>query len=480
MFGHVILCCAASALAVPQPTFRTVALDMDGTLLNKRHALSEASVASLRSLSDRGIDIALCSGRSAPAMRAAATELALSRPMPMVSYNGALGLLTRAPGWTTTSTELFTSPVPEDAVTEVLRVAEDHGLLVQYYYGDHIYVVCKTDEHVQLTERYVELTGVAAHVHEESYARATALGAPYKMLVMGDAVDETLALLHDALPEGLVKLIRGSPPFFVEVLHPAVDKGEGLRRMCEALGTPLNRVTAFGDGDNDIEFVRDAGLGWVMSNARPGSPIWDVADRSTTASNDDDGVAKALGAMEAAGELATCAHTPRVVRGEVAKAHGLVVRRGDVDEVLPLRRAVLWPNQPEMCRLSDDDEAIHLVATREAADETAADGSSDGARAVLGVASLCLPAVLGSAGLPSGRAQLRKLAVDEAWRGHGLGSTLIDVAAAEARCAGAAKLFLHAREAQAAFYVARGFERCGEPFDKYVGGELYVPMEIRL
>ena len=39
-----------------------VALDMDGTLLNKQHTLSERSIAKLRSLSDRGIIVSLCSG----------------------------------------------------------------------------------------------------------------------------------------------------------------------------------------------------------------------------------------------------------------------------------------------------------------------------------------------------------------------------------------------------------------------------------
>eukprot|EP00966_Prymnesium_polylepis_P331823 7387388-Prymnesium_polylepis.1 len=279
-------CAAALAERLCGPTYRMLALDMDGTLLNQRHELSHASVATLQSLAARGIDIALCSGRSAPAMQAAAAELDLCRPMPVVSYNGALGLLARAPNWTQGAAELFTSPVPDDAVEAVLRVAEEHGLLVQYYVGDHTHVVCRTPEHTALTERYVELTGVAAHKYDQSYTAARALGLPYKLLVMGDAVDDNLALLERVLPTGLAKLIRGTPPFFVEVLHPLVDKGEELRQMCRATDVSIDRVVAFGDGDNDVEFIKLAGLGYAMSNARLGGPIWHVADRTSVASND--------------------------------------------------------------------------------------------------------------------------------------------------------------------------------------------------
>ena len=182
--------CVAMAARLDH-TYRMVALDMDGTLLNNQHQLSPASVETLRSLADRGVDIALCSGRSAPAMQSAAETLDLNRPMPMVSYNGALGLRARVPGWTTSADELFKISVPDDAVDAVLRLADSHDLLVQYYVGEHIHVVCKNDEHRRLCERYVELTGVEAHVHEASYSAARALGPPYKLLVMGDAVDDT-------------------------------------------------------------------------------------------------------------------------------------------------------------------------------------------------------------------------------------------------------------------------------------------------
>ena len=90
------------------------------------------------------------------------------------------------------------------------------------------------------------LTGVAAHKYAESYAEGRARGLPYKCLVMTDDADATLAYMRDSMPEGLATLIRGTPPFFVEVLHPDVNKGNGLVQMCKALGIPIEQVVAFG------------------------------------------------------------------------------------------------------------------------------------------------------------------------------------------------------------------------------------------
>jgi hydroxymethylpyrimidine pyrophosphatase-like HAD family hydrolase len=45
--------------------------------------------------------------------------------------------------------------------------------------------------------------------------------------------------------------------------------GEGLRRLCECIGIPIENAVAFGDGENDQEMLQLAGIGVAMGNARP-------------------------------------------------------------------------------------------------------------------------------------------------------------------------------------------------------------------
>jgi len=263
-----------------------IALDMDGTLLGADHRISSRALGLLQKLSEEGVLISLCTGRSTPAILEHVSQLKLSCPIPVVAFNGALGMSCTADGQTV---PLYTAPVPAEVVAAVLKLADENGLLVQYYVGDDIYVVCKTIAHRELTYRYAGLIGVKAHVYVESYDEAIARGMPYKLLLMSDDVDAAYELLHKELPAGSAKLIRGTPPFFVEVLDPRVDKGVGLRRLCDALGVEPARVVAFGDGHNDLEFLQLAGLSYAMKNG--GDAIKQVATRVTERSNAEDGVA---------------------------------------------------------------------------------------------------------------------------------------------------------------------------------------------
>lgn len=288
------LCAGARAAAPAQPQLRMVALDLDGTLLNRKHEASPAAVETLRELHAAGVVIALCSGRSHVAMYETARRLQLPE-VPLVCFNGALGLRCSADflfGKGGEPEEMFKTPVPEEAAQGVLRHAAQRGELVQYYVGPDIHVVCQTDDHVALTHDYAALTGVAAHVYQKTYDEAIARGLPYKMLIMTREIDSTLDAARAALPTSDVHLIRGTPPFFVECLHPAVNKGEGLRRLCGALSIPPSEVVAFGDGDNDLEFIKLAGLGMAMANAR--QVLKDAADCVVEFDNDNDGVARAL------------------------------------------------------------------------------------------------------------------------------------------------------------------------------------------
>jgi len=76
-----------------------------------------------------------------------------------------------------------------------------------------------------------------------------------------------------------------------EVMLKGVDKGRGLEQVAQYYGIPLEEVCAFGDFDNDIPMFERAGTSVAMGNANA-----NLKARATfvTATNDNDGVAKAI------------------------------------------------------------------------------------------------------------------------------------------------------------------------------------------
>lgn len=78
---------------------------------------------------------------------------------------------------------------------------------------------------------------------------------------------------------------------FCRVTAKGVDKGKGVKSVAKYCGFSISEVMAFGDGGNDTNMLKVAGIGVAMGNA--GNSLKKVADYVTT-SVDDDGIKRAL------------------------------------------------------------------------------------------------------------------------------------------------------------------------------------------
>ena len=80
-------------------------------------------------------------------------------------------------------------------------------------------------------------------------------------------------------------------PYFMDVVPEGGSKSVGIDAICRSYGIAPDETMAFGDGQNDIEMLRHAGIGVVMGNAA--EEVQAAADY-VTASVDEDGVSRAL------------------------------------------------------------------------------------------------------------------------------------------------------------------------------------------
>lgn len=77
----------------------------------------------------------------------------------------------------------------------------------------------------------------------------------------------------------------------LEFTRSGINKSTGLKFLCEYLGIALRDTMAIGDSENDIEMLRETGLGIAMGNAVDAAK--EAAD-DVTLTNSEDGVAKAI------------------------------------------------------------------------------------------------------------------------------------------------------------------------------------------
>jgi Cof subfamily protein (haloacid dehalogenase superfamily) len=268
-----------SGPGVALPRLEVAAIDLDGTLLNSRHQVSDASRAAISAAREAGLQIILASSRAPAAMWPILEDLGLLDPEVFVASQGAVIASYSTDGQLM---PILDSPVPIDAARQILAAARSLDLTVNWFAGDQ-WMASRLDDHVRREAGIVGFTPELSDLDELS-------AGPDKLMFMV-APEETdkLARLAALLPGTVNTQI--SNPTYLEVTRAEVDKASSVRILCEAQAIRPEQVVAFGDGPNDLGLFAYAGTSIATANARDS-----VLDAATfiTSSNDDDGVACAL------------------------------------------------------------------------------------------------------------------------------------------------------------------------------------------
>lgn len=102
--------------------------------------------------------------------------------------------------------------------------------------------------------------------------------------------------LDSSVPENIVVSFADELSFFAmghyyDCVSKGHNKATGMKKVIELTGVRSENTIAIGDGGNDIDMIRAAGIGVAVKNAQP--DIIEAADYITE-SNLDHGVAKAI------------------------------------------------------------------------------------------------------------------------------------------------------------------------------------------
>ena len=79
--------------------------------------------------------------------------------------------------------------------------------------------------------------------------------------------------------------------YYTEITNTNVDKWYALENLAKKIGIRKEEIIAIGDNVNDLQMVKNAGLGVMMGNSAP--YIKETAD-VVVKDNDNDGVAEAI------------------------------------------------------------------------------------------------------------------------------------------------------------------------------------------
>lgn len=283
--------------------YKLVAIDLDGTMLNKYGIITQNTKDVIKKVQEKGIEVVIASGRTINSVKNFSKEI--NSQNYFISGNGAITYDIKK------DEILFENILTKNKVLQVIKICDENsiyysvytenGIITKnlnyntlYYYKENLNKEEKEKTHINIVQdiySYIENRDEKILKIMICDSNQTVFKAIVKKL--GEIKDiEILDVSH--MSRKLIK--QGTEEialeyFYTEITSKDVDKWNAIERLIGLLGIKNEEVITIGDNANDIKMIKNAGIGIAMGESAP--YIKEQAN-IVAESNDNDGVAEIL------------------------------------------------------------------------------------------------------------------------------------------------------------------------------------------
>ena len=243
---------------------KLIALDLDGTTLNKEGKLSEGNRAALQAAADRGVDIVIATGRPFCALP---QEILDFDPIRYVLTSNGARITDLHTG--ETFYENCLQPHSVEAAVELLEptkyVLETFVDGVAYIEGWYYRQVEETHESFRDVNYILNTRRPMDDFYQfmlDNRTRIENVNVNFMDISEKPAMKVELENLPDVT-------ITSSFDHNLEIGGATTSKAEALRQMCTLLGIEPSEILAAGDSPNDMAMLEVAGVAIAVGNAKP-------------------------------------------------------------------------------------------------------------------------------------------------------------------------------------------------------------------
>lgn len=259
--------------------YKMVFCDIDGTLLDSEHRISQGTRQKIQELGREGIPFVLVSARMPSGIYSIQRELGIKAPI--VCYSGALILNEQGNPIKTVGIEREKAILIESFVEREWSHVCCSAFCYDDWISDNIHDKWIVQE--QSITASVPVEGKISDLIPEE-------GHIHKLLCMGEA--GAISDLTDALKEKFSGLtIYRSKDTYLEIMDGDVSKSKAVKYLCKDYGIPIEATVSFGDNFNDVDMLLATGTSFAMGNA-PAEVKRRV--QNVTLDNDHEGVLAGL------------------------------------------------------------------------------------------------------------------------------------------------------------------------------------------
>ncbi|WP_339148138.1 MULTISPECIES: Cof-type HAD-IIB family hydrolase [unclassified Sutcliffiella] len=278
---------------------KCIAIDMDGTLLNNNHVVSEENADAIKLAQKNGVEVVIATGRAYSEAKDVLAEAGIVTPI--ICVNGAEA---RKPDGTIVST----NPIANSEVRKLAEILDKHNIYFEIYTQDGTYskdydkaVATIMDVFMSASEEndYDKVLKAAKERMEEGNVKLVDSFEPileeeshiiYKLLAFSLDKENLEAARSELLDLGIVA-VSSSGKDNLEITSVDAQKGIALTTFTAERGITMEETMALGDNYNDVSMFVRVGRAVAMGNAPDG-----VKEKAhmITDTNVNSGVAKAI------------------------------------------------------------------------------------------------------------------------------------------------------------------------------------------
>ncbi len=249
--------------------YKLISLDLDGTLFNSKGKISKRNMDVINKCHSKGIITVIATGRPPRHTFNYLPEVLASEYI--ICYNG--GRIYR--NYKLIKEVCFESNIAKSIYNFFITKANNPCISVEI--DDHIY------SNFDLSTVFPGIDFGILDYNKLDFSKVC------KILVMnGDDIPYDEFYEKFSSKSNIIKTYNNK---LIEIMDISVSKYNAIKYVASELCISTNEVVAFGDDSNDIEILKNVGLGVAMKNAN--IHVKEAAS-SETDSNDNDGVATFL------------------------------------------------------------------------------------------------------------------------------------------------------------------------------------------
>ncbi len=245
-------------------SYKIIASDLDGTLLQGIDEVSPENEKAIKALKEKGVVFALNSGRTFSEMPAVLRENPDIRYYICADGAAVYDKQTGERNCACLSKELFKK------IHSVLK-KNDASISVRHMGKSYIDKNLSGEKDWEahrippLFRTYLRYYDTMVDDFEDFCLSLDEV----EMLCVWFPTDEQLNACKAELESMDGVAVDSSDPLNLEIISDKAGKGSALLRLADMLGVPHEATIAVGDGPNDFDMIRAAGLGLATSNACP-------------------------------------------------------------------------------------------------------------------------------------------------------------------------------------------------------------------